>query len=81
MKQFQKQYTIIYLRFKMKSYLSKQQMRPTPPHLTSAAAESLLAQACENESQNAKRMRLGLEPLPVSRFENYAKRVSPIGNT
>eukprot|EP00105_Crassostrea_gigas_P024099 XP_011444232.1 PREDICTED: nucleolar protein 4 isoform X4 [Crassostrea gigas] len=41
-----------------------QQMRPTPPHLTSAAAESLLAQACENESQNAKRMRLGLEPLP-----------------
>lgn len=43
-------------------------MRPTPPHLTSAAAESLLAQACENESQNAKRMRLGLEPLPVSRF-------------
>ncbi|XP_052687775.1 nucleolar protein 4-like isoform X5 [Crassostrea angulata] len=39
-------------------------MRPTPPHLTSAAAESLLAQACENESQNAKRMRLGLEPLP-----------------
>lgn len=48
-------------------------MRPTPPHLTSAAAESLLAQACENESQNAKRMRLGLEPLPVSRFENYAE--------
>eukprot|EP00105_Crassostrea_gigas_P024098 XP_011444231.1 PREDICTED: nucleolar protein 4 isoform X3 [Crassostrea gigas] len=43
-----------------------QQMRPTPPHLTSAAAESLLAQACENESQNAKRMRLGLEPLPAA---------------
>ena len=43
-----------------------QQLRPTPPHLTSAAAESLLAQACENESQNAKRMRMGLEPLPVS---------------
>ncbi|XP_078317120.1 nucleolar protein 4-like isoform X2 [Crassostrea virginica] len=41
-------------------------MRPTPPHLTSAAAESLLAQACENESQNAKRMRLGLEPLPAA---------------
>ncbi|XP_048759967.1 nucleolar protein 4-like isoform X2 [Ostrea edulis] len=41
-------------------------MRPTPPHLTSAAAESLLAQACENESQNAKRMRLGLEPLPAT---------------
>lgn len=41
------------------------QMRPTPPHLTSAAAEALLAQACENESNNAKRMRMGLEPLPV----------------
>ena len=42
------------------------QMRPTPPHLTSAAAEGILAQACENESQNAKRMRMGLEPLAVS---------------
>ncbi|KAK3576309.1 hypothetical protein CHS0354_033999 [Potamilus streckersoni] len=41
-------------------------LRPTPPHLTSAAAESLLAQACENEGQNAKRMRMGLEPLAAS---------------
>ncbi|KAL8590413.1 hypothetical protein ACOMHN_011627 [Nucella lapillus] len=41
-------------------------LRPTPPHLTSAAAESLLAAACENESQNAKRMRMGLEPLPLA---------------
>ncbi|WAR22781.1 NOL4L-like protein [Mya arenaria] len=41
-------------------------LRPTPPHLTSAAAESYLAQACENESINAKRMRMGLEPLPAS---------------
>ncbi|KAL4235645.1 Nucleolar protein 4 [Mactra antiquata] len=41
-------------------------LRPTPPHLTSAAAESYLAQACENESLNAKRMRMGLEPLPAS---------------
>ncbi|XP_069127515.1 nucleolar protein 4-like isoform X3 [Argopecten irradians] len=41
------------------------QIRPTPPHLTSATAESYLAQACENESQNAKRMRMGLEPLPA----------------
>ncbi|XP_050402422.1 nucleolar protein 4-like isoform X1 [Patella vulgata] len=40
-------------------------LRPTPPHLTSAAAESLLAQACENESTNAKRMRMGMEPLPA----------------
>lgn len=41
-------------------------LRPTPPHLTSAAAESLLSTACENESNNAKRMRMGLEPLPAS---------------
>lgn len=37
--------------------------RPMPPHLTSAAAEQILAQACENENQNAKRLRLGLEPI------------------
>lgn len=37
--------------------------RPTPPHLTSLQAEQLLATACENEAQNAKRMRLGLEPV------------------
>ena len=42
------------------------QLRPTPPHLTSAAAEEMLALACDNESNNAKRMRLGLQPLPVS---------------
>lgn len=40
--------------------------RPTPPHLTSAVAESILAQACDNESQNAKRMRMGLEPLAAN---------------
>ncbi|XP_048867367.1 nucleolar protein 4-like isoform X3 [Brienomyrus brachyistius] len=33
--------------------------RPIPSHLTSAAAENILASACENESRNAaKRMRL-----------------------
>ncbi|XP_048484099.1 nucleolar protein 4 isoform X3 [Plutella xylostella] len=37
-------------------------VRPTPAHLTSVQAEHILAQACENESLNAKRMRLGLEP-------------------
>ena len=42
------------------------QLRPTPPHLTSAAAEGLLAQACDNESTNAKRMRMGMEPVAVS---------------
>ncbi|XP_026332650.1 nucleolar protein 4 isoform X3 [Hyposmocoma kahamanoa] len=38
-------------------------VRPTPAHLTSVQAEHILAQACENESLNAKRMRLGLEPV------------------
>lgn len=37
--------------------------RPTPAHLTSVQAEQILAQACENESHNAKRMRIGLEPI------------------
>ncbi|CAG2193550.1 Nucleolar protein 4,Nucleolar protein 4-like [Mytilus edulis] len=51
------------------------QLRPTPPHLTSAAAEGLLSSACENESNNAKRMRMGLEPLPAS-VMNAAKESS-----
>jgi hypothetical protein len=37
--------------------------RPTLPHLTSVHAEQLLARACENEAENAKRMRLGMEPI------------------
>ncbi|XP_041358922.1 nucleolar protein 4-like isoform X2 [Gigantopelta aegis] len=45
-------------------------LRPTPPHLTSAAAEGILASACDNESQNAKRMRMGLDPLPASAMPN-----------
>ncbi|XP_033644628.1 nucleolar protein 4-like isoform X2 [Asterias rubens] len=35
-------------------------MRPTPPHLTSARAEQILAAACESESENAKRLRMEL---------------------
>ena len=35
-------------------------------HLTSPMAEQILATACENECQNAKRMRMGLKPLAVS---------------
>lgn len=35
------------------------QTRPTPPHLTSAMAENILAAACESETRKAaKRMRL-----------------------
>ena len=37
--------------------------RPTPPHLTSVHAEQMLARACENEAENAKRMRIGMEPI------------------
>ena len=48
--------------------------RPTPPHLTSVLAEQLLARACENEADNAKRMRMGIEPvaqpMPVERAES-----------
>lgn len=43
--------------------LSLWQTRPTPAHLTSVQAEQILAIACENESMNAKRMRIGLEPI------------------
>ncbi|CAG2163268.1 unnamed protein product [Oppiella nova] len=35
-------------------------------HLTSPMAEQILATACDNECQNAKRMRMGLKPISVS---------------
>lgn len=35
----------------------------TPYHLTSPLAEQILANACDNEYQNVKRMRLGLQPI------------------
>ncbi|KAL1249805.1 hypothetical protein QQF64_020810 [Cirrhinus molitorella] len=47
--------------------------RPTPPHLTSAMAENILAAACESESRKAaKRMRMDVyqahdEPLSVDK--------------
>uniref|UniRef100_A0A3B3Y9J0 Nucleolar protein 4 helical domain-containing protein n=1 Tax=Poecilia mexicana TaxID=48701 RepID=A0A3B3Y9J0_9TELE len=45
--------------------------RPTPPHLTSAMAENILAAACESESRNAaKRMRL--EAFHVSNDEQVS---------
>jgi len=34
-------------------------------------AETILAQACENESNNAKRMRMGLEPLPAHSVTDF----------
>lgn len=43
------------------------QIRPTPPHLTSAIAENILAAACDSESRNAaKRMRLDTYPAAVN---------------
>ncbi|XP_058499464.1 nucleolar protein 4-like [Solea solea] len=49
------------------------EIRPTPPHLTSAMAENILAAACESETRNAaKRMRLDVyqatdEPVSVDK--------------
>ncbi|XP_026188742.1 nucleolar protein 4-like [Mastacembelus armatus] len=48
------------------------EIRPTPPHLTSAMAENILAAACESETRNAaKRMRLDVyqadEPSSVDK--------------
>ena len=48
---------------KTKDGWENQPSRPTPAHLTSVQAEQILSMACENESMNAKRMRLGLEPI------------------
>ncbi|XP_054721858.1 nucleolar protein 4-like [Uloborus diversus] len=47
--------------------------RNTQPHLTSALAEQILALACENESQNAKRMRLGLKPISAELDRNRSE--------
>jgi hypothetical protein len=51
---------------KTKDGWENQPSRPTPAHLTSVQAEQILSIACENESMNAKRMRLGLEPISQS---------------
>ncbi|XP_052864092.1 nucleolar protein 4-like [Anopheles cruzii] len=51
--------------------------RPTPAHLTSVQAEQILAVACENESLNAKRMRIGLEPISQTVSQPAASSESP----
>ncbi|XP_060983043.1 nucleolar protein 4-like isoform X3 [Dama dama] len=54
--------------------------RPTPPHLTSAMAENILAAACESETRKAaKRMRLEIyqssqDPVYVNGGLNYSYR-------
>ncbi|XP_076320094.1 nucleolar protein 4-like [Tachypleus tridentatus] len=47
------------------------------PHLSSSLAEQILSVACDNESHNAKRMRLGLKPISVSLTEIKRSRVLP----
>lgn len=53
--------------------------RPTPPHLTSAMAENILAAACESETRKAaKRMRLEIyqssQVLPPARCFRHGHR-------
>ncbi|KAM9785765.1 nucleolar protein 4-like [Neosynchiropus ocellatus] len=51
------------------------EIRPTPPHLTSAMAENILAAACESETRNAaKRMRLDVSPSRDESTDNPASR-------
>ncbi|KAM6929568.1 nucleolar protein 4-like [Lycodopsis pacificus] len=63
------------------------EIRPTPPHLTSAMAENILAAACENETRNAaKRMRLDVyqadEPDSVDKTNSRdPASVAPSGFT
>ncbi|XP_013790689.1 nucleolar protein 4-like [Limulus polyphemus] len=47
------------------------------PHLSSPLAEQILTVACENESHNVKRMRLGLKPISVSLTEVERTRGLP----
>ncbi|XP_070556071.1 nucleolar protein 4-like isoform X2 [Ptychodera flava] len=55
-------------------------VRPTPPHLTSAAAESILSAACQSESENAKRMRLELEQQQQQQQVQQAEIVATTQN-
>ncbi|KAM8864281.1 nucleolar protein 4-like isoform 1-T1 [Spinachia spinachia] len=62
------------------------EIRPTPPHLTSAMAENILAAACENETRNAaKRMRLDVyqadEPASDKSNSRDPASVAPSGFT
>ncbi|XP_034551863.1 nucleolar protein 4-like isoform X1 [Notolabrus celidotus] len=62
------------------------EIRPTPPHLTSAMAENILAAACESETRNAaKRMRLDVYPASDDSVDKSNSRdpasVAPSGFT
>ncbi|XP_062897376.1 nucleolar protein 4-like b isoform X2 [Mobula hypostoma] len=61
--------------------------RPTPPHLTSAMAENILAAACESESRKAaKRMRLETyqqqdEPIALDKHTQQAREAAQLAHT
>ncbi|XP_072371081.1 nucleolar protein 4-like b isoform X2 [Scyliorhinus torazame] len=61
--------------------------RPTPPHLTSAMAENILAAACESESRKAaKRMRLETyqlqdEPIALDKHTQQARETAQLAHT
>uniref|UniRef100_UPI00398E6C07 nucleolar protein 4-like b isoform X1 n=1 Tax=Pristiophorus japonicus TaxID=55135 RepID=UPI00398E6C07 len=61
--------------------------RPTPPHLTSAMAENILAAACESESRKAaKRMRLETyqqqdEPIALDKHTQQARETTQLAHT
>ncbi|XP_067856531.1 nucleolar protein 4-like b isoform X3 [Heptranchias perlo] len=61
--------------------------RPTPPHLTSAMAENILAAACESESRKAaKRMRLETyqqqdEPIALDKHTQQARDTAQLAHT
>uniref|UniRef100_A0A3P9IYZ3 Nucleolar protein 4-like n=1 Tax=Oryzias latipes TaxID=8090 RepID=A0A3P9IYZ3_ORYLA len=58
------------------------EIRPTPPHLTSAMAENILAAACESETRNAaKRMRLDIYPVteePITVDKSVSRDAAPV---
>ncbi|XP_072169900.1 nucleolar protein 4-like [Diadema setosum] len=56
-------------------------LRPTPPHLTSARAEHILAAACESESENAKRLRMELMQAGHTVTTSESVRVEPQQHT
>ena len=64
------------------------QNRATPLQMNSVQCEQMLARACENESENAKRMRMGMEPVsqpmpasgPVSLSTSVVDSLSSIPN-
>ncbi|XP_067904469.1 nucleolar protein 4-like b isoform X1 [Heterodontus francisci] len=74
-------------RVRRASGFSSSESRPTPPHLTSAMAENILAAACESESRKAaKRMRLETyqlqdEPIALDKHTQQARETAQLAHT